>query len=252
MKKLLLFIPILCLMIKLHAQDKKPQFIRNLNLELPDVKKTIRSVQGYVSLYTKNYSNHSEEHDVNSIILDIEKYIDSMPKKRTAGDQLLLKEFNPLRHFFLTTTNKTTVATMFLYSGTPYQFCSYNDTATILYIYAIKDGSTYNLSKTTEKKVIKTSLENCLLPSLKAMDEFKDNEIKYIALSVYFGCKDTREGAAAGVVIPYCLTLIARTADLQQYAAGLITTKGLLANSEFYLSDEDNSNELIRMQLNAE
>jgi len=252
MKKLLLITLSLILIVKLHAQDRKPVFVQTMKLELPDLKKSIVAVQGNLSLYTQNLDTHAQERDVNSIILDIEKYIDSMQKKRSYGDQLLMKHFNPLRHFFLTTTNKTTVATSFLYAGKPYQFCVYNDSALSLHIYAIKDGNTYNLSKMTDKKVIKSSLENCLLPSLKALDSFRDNEIKYIALSVYYGCKDTREGAPAGQLAAYCLTFVARVTDLQQFATGLITTKGLMANSEVYLSDEEDSKELKKVIVNVE
>ncbi len=253
MRKLLLLSLSICSIFQVCAQDKRyAQFKSTPKLELTDINKSIRAVQGNLSLYTKNVNNHSQEHDVNSIILDIEKYIDSMPKNRTQSDQLLMKQFNPLRHFFLTTTNKTTVATSFLYSGNPYQFCAYNDTATVLYLYAVKDGDTYNLGKMTDKKVIKSALQNCLLPSLKALDEFKDNEIKYVGLSIYYGCKDTREGAPSSVLVPYCLTMIARVSDLQQYAAGLITEKGLLTNADLYLSDEEDANLLRKVQINVE
>lgn len=251
--RILLLLISSCLVIQLGAQEKKTVTAKAPNKsDLPDLKKSIRGVQDNVSLYTKNAGNHSQEHDVNSIILDIEKYIDSMPRTRTYGDQLLMKQFNPLRHFFLTTTNKTTIATSFLYTGSPYQFCLYNDSAVALYVYAVRDGYTYNLGKMTEKKVMRSSFDNCLLPSLKAMDEFKDNDIKYIAVSIYYGCKDTREGAPATTVVPYCLTLVARTSDLQQYAEGMITTKGLLASSEIFLSDEEDAGELKRITITAE
>lgn len=253
MKKMLLLLATLCFLQKANGQDKKAVFVRAPERPvLTDIKKSITAVQGNVSLFTKNAGNHSQEHDVNSIILDIEKYIDSMPKSRTYSDQLLMKYFNPMRHFYLTTTNKTTVATSFLYSGAPYQFCSYNDTAYVLHMFAIRDGNSYNLSKMTDKKVVRNTLENCLLPSLKALDEFKEGEVKYIALSIYYGCKDGREGAPAGVVVPYCVTLVARLADLQQYATGIITAKGLLANSELYLSDEEDAGNLKRTQVTVE
>ncbi|MCD6012468.1 MAG: hypothetical protein K0Q79_2330 [Flavipsychrobacter sp.] len=251
--KQLLFIPVVFFVLQLNAQDK-PAFTRAPDrTQLPDIKKAIRTVQGNVAIYTQNTTNlHSQEHDVNSIILDIEKYIDSMPRNKSYADQLLMKLFNPIRHFFLTTTNKTTVATSFLYSGTPYQFCNYNDTATVLYFYAVRDGNTYNLAKTTERKIFRTSFEQCLLPSLKALDELKEGDIKYAALSVYYGCKDTREGAPAGQIAPFCLTLLARIADLQQFAEGMITAKGLVAVSELYLSDEEGATELRRVQMNID
>ena len=113
----------------------------------------------------------------------------------------------------------------------------YNDTALTLYIWAVKDGEQYNLNKTTEKRIAQLAMTNCLLPSLAALDEFKGTDIKYVALSVYYGCKDTREGAPKVAAVPYCLTLVARLSDVQQYAAGLITDKGLLANAETFLSD---------------
>ncbi len=253
MKHFLLLLVCSGLMTAASAQDKKPTFIKPADKpNLPDIKTSISNAQANLALFTKNAGNHSQEHDVNSIILEIEKYIDSMPRTRTAGDQLLMKQFNPMRHFFLTTTNKTTVATSFLYTGTPYTFCYYNDTAVALHLYAIRDGDTYNLGKMTEKKVMRTAFSNCLLPSLKALDEFKDNEIKYIGVSIYYGCKDSRDGAPAGVVVPYCLTLVARTSDLQQFAAGLITQKGLLAVADLYLSDEEDSNEIRKISLNVE
>ncbi len=254
MRIILLLLSGLCLTGQLQAQDKKALFVKAPEkIALPDLKASIRMAQADLPLYTKNtVSPHSQEHDVNSIILDIEKYIESAPKTGRPEDQYLVKLFNPMRHFFLTTTNKTTVATSFLYSGTPYRFCNYNDTAAALHFYAIKDGNTYNLAKITEKKATRSSFENCLMPALKALDEFKEGEIKYIGLTVYYGCKDSREGAPTTQIVPYSLTLVARVADLQQYAAGLITAKGLLANAEIYLGDEEYANELRRISLNLE
>ncbi len=253
MKKILFLICFIGLYSGLYGQDKKiapkKEPVKN---DLVPLRKCIIEGQANAILYNQNLKDHSKEHDVNSIILDIEKYIDSLHRIRTLSDQLLMKYFMPLRHFFLTTTNKTSVATFFLYANTPYQFCQYNDSATALYIGAVKDGSLYNLGKMTEKKIVRSSFENCLLPSLKALDEFKDAETKYIALSVYYGCKDTREGAPAGLSVSYCLTFVARTTDLQQYASGLITIKGLLANSEIYLSDEESYNDIRKIQIVVE
>lgn len=253
MKKLLLFLLGSFIILQAKAQDNNAGFKKAPpKMELTSMKKYITAVQGNMGLYTVNAADHSKEHDVNSIILDIEKYIDSMPKTRSSTDQLLMKYFNPLRHFFLTTNNKTSVATSFLYNGNPYQFCSYNDTGLALYLYAIRDGNTYNLAKMTDKKVVKSVVENCMLPSLKALDEFKGTPISYIGLSVYYGCKDTREGAPAGLLAPYCLTLVASAADLAQYAAGLITSKGLLSNADLYLSDEEDQNELRKIRISVE
>jgi hypothetical protein len=253
MKQSLLILLCMCLMVNVNAQDKKsPAKAVPSKGTLPDIRKAIQSGQQNLSLFTLNYKDHSQEHDVNSIILDIEKYIDSMPRTRTYSDQLLMKHFNPLRHFFLTTTNKTTVATSFLYSGSPYQFCYYNDTALSLYLYAVKDGITYDLGKKTEKRITKSTFENCLLPSLNALDEFKADDIRYVALSVYYGCKDTREGAPSSTITPYCITLLARLSDIQQYGAGLITVKGLLAVSEVYLGDSEDAGDLRRIQVNID
>ena len=93
---------------------------------------------------------------------------------------------------------------------------------------------------------------NALLPSLKALDEFKEADIKYVGMSVYFGCKDTREGAPKDPVISYCITLVARLADIQQYGSGMITGKGLLAVGELYISDPDDPNEMRRIMVNVD
>ncbi len=220
--------------------------------ELLDIKKCIRIGQLNLPLYTLNYHDHSQEQDVNSIINETEKHIDSLPKIRTAGDQMLLKYFAPLRHFFLTTANKTSVATNFLSIDAPYMFCTYNDTATALYLYALKDGDVYDLSKTTDHKIAVKVLTDCLLPALKALDEFKESDIKYVGLSVYYGCKDARDGAPKTGVAPYCMTLIARLSDIQQYNTGILTAKGLLAVSATYICDMDSHLELSKTQINIE
>ncbi len=248
MKQFLLVVFCVCLLFRLNAQDKKGA-PKN---DLPGMNKCIQTAVENLPLYIRNLSSHSEEHDVNSIILDIEKYIDSMPKTKKYSDILLMKQFDPLRHFFLTTTNKTTVASSFLYTGTPYQFCFYNDTALALHIKALKDGDVYNLSKMKEGRIIKVALQNCLLPSLKALDEFKASEIKYVGFSIYYGCKDTREGAPNLPAVPYCITLVARLSDIQQYADGLITAKGLLANGEVYISNEAPLTDFRRIQIELE
>ena len=238
MKKFVLFATCILLCAGAHAQEKtnRPRVAGPTHdaAPLPNLQTCIHTTQQNVQLLLQGQPN-----DVNSIIKDIELYIDSMPKNKSTADVLLAKHFAPLRHFFLTTSNKTSVAAEFLYTVAPYNFCMYNDTALALSIWAVKDGDPYNLSKTTDKRIARLALTNCLLPSLAALDEFKAEDIKYIAVSVYYGAKDTREGAPHTATTPFCLTLVARLADIQQYAAGLITDKGLLANAEVYLADGD-------------
>ena len=251
MKHLLLILIVLIRVVGSTAQESRNHAVA-ITRQLPSISKYILATQDNVGIYKQNLNNHLQEHDVNSIIKDIETYLNAMPKNRSESDVLLSRQFNPLRHFFLTTTNKTSVATEFLYSVNPYQFCNYNDTAIALYIFALSDDITYNLEKLTEKKVMRKVLDECLLPSLKALDEFKDNEIKYIGLSVYFGSKDTREGSPKDHIVSGCLTLVARLNDIQQFSSGLITEKGLLANSELYYSDGTESQVLNRIVINIE
>jgi len=229
MKKFIVMACYVLLFTAAQAQEKKRAAEGGM---LPNLQSCVHTAQQNLQLYLQGQPN-----DVNSIVKEIEVAIDST-KTRTYSDGLRSKYFAPLRHFFLTTTNKTSVAAEFLYTGAPYAFCWYNDTALTLYIGAVKDGEQYNLNKTTEKRVAQLAMTNCLLPSLAALDEFKGTDIKYVALSVYYGCKDTREGAPKVAVVPYCLTLVARLSDVQQYAAGLITDKGLLANAEVYTWSE--------------
>lgn len=243
MKKMLsIIICSLCVAVAV-AQPKKTATVRENDNALPEIHSSIIAVQDQMPLFTANLGNNSKEHDVNSIIMDIEKYIDSLHGFKSRSDFLLNKYFAPLRLYYLTVANKTTVATSFLYDSTPYTFCRY-DSGLTLHIAAIKDGDIYNLGKMTERRAAKTALETCMLPALKALDEFKEGEIRYIALSIYYGCKDPREGAAAEPITPYCMTLLAKLTDIQQYNAGLITDKGLLANSTVYLSNKDSTHEL--------
>ena len=250
MKQLLLIT--ICILSFLQADAQNKMAAASYDKEkLSEIHKCIATLQDSSSLLIENLANHSMEHDVNSIILDIEKYIDSLPKNKTRADILLNKYFAPLRLFFLTTTNNTTVATSFLYTDVPYKFCRYNDTALALLLGAVKDGNTYDLAKKTERRIAKAAMETCLLPSLKALDEFKDGELKYVGVSIYYGCKDTREGAPSEPITPFCMTLVARLGDIQQYNAGLITAKGLLTTAEVYLSDAD-AHELRRIQMNMD
>jgi hypothetical protein len=218
-----------------------------------DVYHSIIAIQESMSLYTENNGNHTKEHDVNSIILDIEEKLRNEGKQTlTMAGVLTANEFAPMRLFFLSTTNKTSVATSFLYADQPYHFCLFHDTTQTLHFGAIKCGDVYDLSKITEKRAAKLALQNCLLPALKPLDEFKDGKTRYMALSIYYGCKDAREGASANALTPFCMTLLARLSDIQQYNAGIITAKGLLASAELYLSDEADAHELHRLFVSIE
>ena len=234
------------------AQTKKTAATRENDNALPDIYSSIIATQEQMPLFVQNSGNNTKEHDVNTIILDIEKYIDSLRGTRSRADVLLNKYFAPLRLYYLTTSNKTSVATMFLYSEVPYTFCRYSDSGLALHIGAIKNGNIYNLGKITERKAAKTAMETCLLPALKALDEFKEGELKYAAISIYYGCKDTREGAATEPLAPYCMTLLAKLTEIQQYNAGLITAKGLLANAEVYLSDGADAHDLRKTAITVE
>ncbi len=242
MKKFIVFITCALLSAGGYAQEAnrpKPGGSVGDGGSLPNLQTCVHIAQQNLLLFTEGQPN-----DVNSIIKDIEQYIDSMPKNKTTADQLLAKHFAPMRHFFLTTSNRTSVAAEFLYRVAPFNFCRYKDTALALNIWAVKDGEPYNLSKMTDKRIARLALTNCLLPSLAALDEFKDNDIKYIALSVYYGAKDSREGAPHSNTAPYCLTLVARLSDIQQYTDGLITDKGLLAVADIYLADEESERQV--------
>ena len=252
MKKIASIVICACFTLVCAAQQKKGVAIKENDSSLPELNKSIITAQENVQLFTENMGNNSKEHDVNSIILDMEKYIDSLHGIRLRKDVLLNKYFAPLRLYFLTTSNKTTVATFFLYPDVPYVFCRYNDTALALHITAVKNGNTYNLGKMTEKRIASSALDACLLPSLKALDEFKEGELKYIAISTYYGSKDSREGAGTEPVTAYCMTLVARLADIQQYNAGLITAKGLAAMSDIYLSDAEDAHELRMIKVNVQ
>lgn len=230
------------------AQTKKPikqTTTPTANADLPSLGDRILQTQADIDLFTANLDNNSRERDVNTIIKDIQRYIDSTGAPKTRADVLLHKNYTPLRSYFLTTTNKTAIATNFLYSETPYAYTTFNNELA-LYLGAVKCGELYNLAKKTEKAVVRTVLNNCLLPSLKAFSEFKDTDIKYIGLSVYYGARDSREGAIAPIT-PYCLTIVASLADVQEYAAGIITAKGLLAKADLYHSDAQSANVLNKV-----
>jgi hypothetical protein len=203
---------------------------------LPDLTTCILQGQKNVSLFVENLDSNARQKDVNSIIVAFQQYIDSLPANRSGADALLAKHYAALRMFFLTTTNKTAVATSFLAVGNPFSFCTYNDTASALYLGALKDGELYNAGKMTEQRIVRQALTNCLLPSLKALGELKNNEATYIGLSIYYGCEDVREGAPATAVTPFCLTFVARLYDIEQYNMGNVTAKGLLEQGTLYLS----------------
>ncbi len=249
MKTLIVTAVLALLTLSPYAQEKKTSPVKStINSTLPLLESSVLQAQASVDLFVQNLDSNAKENNVNAIILDIQAYIDSIKADKSRSDVLLLKNYAALRLFFLTPTNKTTVATAFLYPTQPYRFCIYDDSLA-LYVGAVKNGVIYNLSKMTEKQAAKLALLNCLLPSLNALSDFKVTEIKYVGLSVYYGCRDTREGAPEGPLTPFCLTLVARLADIQQYAAGLITPRGLLANSDLFLSDAEDFKTLNRINL---
>lgn len=234
--------------LPIAAQSKKANkqtITASPNAALPSLGDRILSTQADVDLFTANLDNNSKERDVNTIIKDMQQYMDAAGAPKTRADVLLHKNYTPLRSYFLTTTNKTAVATNFLYTETPYTYTVFNNELA-LYLGAVKCGELYNLAQKTEKAVVRTVLNNCLLPSLKALSEFKDTDIKYIGLSVYYGARDSREGATAPIT-PYCLTIVASLADVQEYAAGIITAKGLLAKADLYHSDAQSRNVLNKV-----
>ncbi len=253
MKMFLIIMAAVFASVSLSAQGKKAGIAKApVSSTLPDLSMCILQGQEHVSLFVRNLDSNAKEKDVNSIIVDFQKYIDSLPPNRSQADALLAKHFAALRMFFLTTTNKTTVATSFLSEGPPFRFCTYSDTASVLYLGAVKDGELYNLSKMTEEKVVNSVLMNCLLPSVKALDEFRNNEVKYVALSTYYGCRDIREGAPASPVAPFCLTIVASLADIQQYNSGSFTAKGLLEHATLYLSGAGDYLNLRKIQADLE
>jgi len=252
MKTLSLIILTLALITTVHAQEKKTKAEPPKN-NLDGMRKCIRDGQGQVELFVENLKDHSKENDVMSIINTAEHYLDSMSKSREYADMLLSRQFMGLRNFFLTVTNKTTISTSFLYPDVPYHFCMYNDTALGLYISAMKDGDTYSFKNMTEKQIASTVFGDCVLPSLKALSEFKGNELKYFALSVYFGCKDTKEKTPGPQTVkPYCLTFVARFPDVKKYIEGYMTADDLVDNAEVYISNDDSMNDFRRIRVNIE
>lgn len=233
-------------------QANKQTTTASANAALPNLGDRILRTQVDLDLFTANFNNNSKERDVNTIIKDMQRYMDSAGAPKNRADVLLHKNYTPLRSYFLTTTNKTAIATNFLYTETPYTYTVFNNELA-LYLGAIKCGELYNLAKKTEKAVVTTVLNNCLFPSLKALSEFKDTDIKYIGVSVYYGARDSREGATAAIA-PYCLTIVAGLADVQEYAAGIMTAKGLLAKADLYHSDSHSRGVLnkVYIQVDAE
>ncbi|GAA4460115.1 hypothetical protein GCM10023093_02240 [Nemorincola caseinilytica] len=255
MKKLIVIALALIGYLPLSAQTKKKPTNAKpakqvtetpVNTSLPAMNDVILRTQANVDLLTANMGNNAHERDVNTIIKDIQRYLDSAQGPRTRADVLLTKNYTPLRSFYLTTTNKTTVATAFLYADAPYTYAMHND-GLALHIGAVKSGETYDLGMKTEKGIIRTALLNCLLPSLNAFSEFRDTDIKYVGLSIYYGCSDSREEGKK--VTPYTLTLVAPLADVIQYAAGDMTAKNLLASSELYQADAMNRAILNRVYI---
>lgn len=256
MKKLIVIALALINCLPVDAQTKKvgrakpvsvkPAAEIPVNATLPAMQDVILQTQANVGLFTANYSNNSQERDVNTIIKDIQRHLDSAGGPRSRADVLLTKNYTPLRSFYLTTTNKTTVATAFLFAEKPYSYAMHND-ALALHVGAVKSGEIYDLGMKTEKGVIRTALLNCLLPSLRAFSEFRDTDIKFVGLSVYYGCSDSREEGKS--IAPYTLTLVASLADVIEYASDNMTARDLLAKGELYQANATNHNLLNRVYI---
>lgn len=252
MQKVLLVLVSILLSAITNAQDKRVLATRDLP-KLDSLRKCIREVQQNVPLYISNSKDHALEIDVMTIINSTQRYLDTTAKSRESSDVLLRKHYMPLRNFFLTASNKTTISTSFLAQGSPFRFCLYNDTAVALYIAALKDGDTYSEKNMTEKKIASVVFEDCVLPPLKALQEFKDAELKYFAMSVYYGCKDfkiTEPGTPS--IKPYCLTFVARFADVGRYNDGYITAEELLEGAEVYISNDNSMSDFRKIQLKLE
>jgi hypothetical protein len=254
MKRFTLALLCLCLSLSVFSQEKKSstktEAVKN---NLASIRKCIQTEQGNLGLFVQNLKDHSKETDVLFIVNTAEQYLDSTAKSREYNDVLLRKHFVGMRNFFLTVSNKTTIATSFLYPDAPYHFCMYNDTALGLYISAMKDGDVYSAKDMSEKKIASKVFEDCVLPALKALNEFKDNELKYFGLSVYYGCKDIKQIAPdASGVKPYCLTFVARFPDVKKYIEGYMTADDMVDNAEVYISNDDSINDLRRIRVNIE
>lgn len=233
-----------------YAQEKKAAAKTDTKSNLADIRTHIRTTQNNAALYTKNLKDHSEEIDVLTIINVAEKYLDSTARSKEQADALLRKHFMGLRNFFLTVNNKTSVSASFLYTDAPYHFCTYNDTATALYIAALKDGDTYSAREMTEKKIASAVFQDCVLPSLRSLNEFKDNDLKYFGISIYYGCKDNRETApGAPPIRAYCLSFVARFADIRNYTDGRITAEDLTDRAEIYIANEELPNDFRRIKV---
>ncbi len=193
MKNLFWALITICISAPAWAQEKKETKAEPPKTPLADIRTYMRTVQQNVTLYLQNYKDHSKETDVLFIINATSKYIDSMQRSKEPADVLLRKHYPAMRNFFLTASNKTSISTSFLYADEPFHFCTYNDSATALYIAALKGGIPYSAKDKTEKQVASTAFEDCILPSMKALGEFKEDAPKYFGLSVYYGCKDNKE-----------------------------------------------------------
>ena len=256
MKKLIVIIFALIGYLPLKAQTNratakkpasaKPAAEAPANATLPAMQDVIIKTQGNATLFTANFGNNTHERDVNTIIKSVQQYIETNPAAKTRADVLLTKNYTPLRSFYLTTTNKTTVAASFLYADAPYSYAMHNG-ALALHIGAVKAGEMYDLGRKTEKGVITTALTTCLFPSLKAFSEFRDTDIRYVGLSVYYGTTDSREEGKP--LVPHTLTFIAALEDVIKYSAGDINDKELLAAGELYHADPESVAALNKVYL---
>jgi len=253
MKKLIWIVIAICCTVPVSAQEKKDARTEPTKMTLTDIRTYMRAVQQNVTLYIQNYKDHSRENDVLYIINTTSKYIDSMQRSKETGDVLLRKHYPAIRNFFLKVTNKTSVSASFLYADEPFHFCTYSDSTTALYIAALKGGITYSAKDMTEKKMASTAFEDCILPSLKALGEFKEDAPRYFGFSIYYGSKDNKETTTGQQAIrAWCLTFVARFEDIRKYLDGYLTADDLVENAEVYLSGEEAPEDFRRIKITIE
>ena len=96
MKNLMVLAIFLFVYAVAHAQDKSNLSKQTGKAEaLPNLQTCLHTAQHNLRLFTESQPN-----DVNSIVKEIELYIDSMPKNKTTADLLLSKNFAIFRSVF--------------------------------------------------------------------------------------------------------------------------------------------------------